>query len=166
MSIYRFLQGVALVAVASLALFVASGCGGSDSGASAVTVETGSLSKAAFISKADSLCKATRSKLLSEYTEYVKEANPTSSAEETEALEGLAEDVVLPDYEEMLGEIGQLGAPSADAKKVSAIIDAFERRLDEIERKPAELTATSTPFEKVAKLAVAYGLKGCAESLG
>jgi len=166
LSIWRFTQGFALVAVVLLALFVASGCGGSDSSASAVTVETGSLSKAAFISKADTLCKATNARMLGEYGAYLKKANPSSPAEEKEALAEVVKDVVRPDLEDMIGEIGQLGAPSADAKKVSAILRTFERRLEEIGRKPVELTATAYPFEKVTRLAIAYGLIGCAQSLG
>jgi hypothetical protein len=163
LSIHRFLEGVALVAVASLALFVASGCGGGDSGA---TAESGSLSKTAFIAKADSLCKATHNKLLSEYSEYLGEANPATPAEEKETIEGVAEDLVEPKYEELIADIDQLGAPAKDAERVSEILDALQRRLDEIASDPVILMRTATPFEEVSKLAVAYGLNGCAQSLG
>jgi hypothetical protein len=165
LSIRRFRQGFALVAVASLALFAASGCGGSGGGATGMSVETGSLSKTAFVSKADGLCKATHGRLIGEYAAYIKEANPASAAEEKEAIAGFFEDIVRPDYEELLGEIRQLGAPSADVKEVSAIIHAFERQLDALERKPIELVKNKFPFRGVEKLALAYGLKGCAESL-
>jgi len=163
LSIRRFRQGFALVAVVSLAVFAASGCGGSGDGASA---ESSSLSKAEFIAKGDAICKKTREDFEKSFEKYLKKANPTSTAERVEAFSGMVHDVLLPEYEEMIDEIDQLGAPSADAAKVSGMLGALQHRLDEISSNPALISASPEPFKAAAGQMATYGLKGCAESLG
>src|SRR5215212_6301463 len=56
--------------VAMAALLSAAGCGGSSN--DEVAVETGSLSKAEFIAKADAICKAARTEFLAEFTRFAK----------------------------------------------------------------------------------------------
>jgi hypothetical protein len=148
-----------------VALALVSGCGGG--GSDEISVTTGSLSKAQFIARADSICRAARSQFIREYSAFSRKHQiPPSKAGQRKLLGEIVETTLVPNYEPRFEEIGALGAPSGDEEKVSEFLTAFKRRLDEIREKPTELGANPYPFKGVAKLASAYGLSGCANSFG
>jgi hypothetical protein len=158
---------IVLTAAAIAALFpFAAGCG--DSGESSeVAVQAGSLSKVEFTKKADAICEATRNKFTSKYTALIQkyEAEPSSSAELRLVMDVIVETALLPNYERGIDEIVALGAPSGDEDEVEAFLNALRERLGEMEETPAKLGRSLTPFARAEKLAEAYGLTGCAESL-
>jgi hypothetical protein len=164
LSTRAFVLGVA-IAVAALA----TGCGSSGSGGSTesvgsgeITVETGSLSKADFITRADAICAQSRTELEHKYGAILK-VNGSSQG-------GVADEIVnealVPAYEQQIDEISALGAPSGDEKEVTAYLEAIQLGLEEAQANPAKTVQRLTPFGKAIIRAKAYGLKGCAESLG
>ncbi|HET7484402.1 MAG TPA: hypothetical protein VFJ64_03410 [Solirubrobacterales bacterium] len=157
-------RGIFGLAAALAVLLVATGCGSSDS--SAVTVETGSLSKAEFIAKADAICKAARSEFLAKYQQFIAAHQSEFEHRQNEAavLGEVLESVLGPNIEGQIEQIGKLGAPSSYAPQVEAFLEALQTRIDEAHGDPTGLTATATPFEKAEDAAKRAGMKGCSES--
>ncbi|MDX6602941.1 MAG: hypothetical protein QOF13_2143 [Solirubrobacterales bacterium] len=148
-------------------MLLVTGCGsGSGNSADAsggeVTVETGSLSKAQFIERADRICEENKQHFQKEYEAFVKAV--TSSPSPTEQIAKLAETIFVPNFEKDVEEISVLGAPRGDQKKVAAFLNALQQRLDEIREQPIILGKTQFPLAKATKMATAYGSTGCAES--
>ena len=162
----KYFFSISLFAAAVL-LFVGalSGCGTSGDDSGEVSVKTGSLSKAEFISRADAICTAARSEFNRQYVAFIqKHKPPPSKAGQIDWLDQIVETALLPTYEPRIEQIGALGAPDADAEDVSAFLNALSERLDEIKEEPTELSNGLQPFAKPVKLAKAYGLTGCVKS--
>jgi len=142
------------------------GCGGGGGSDGSVTVETGSLSKAEFISRANAICTAVRNQFSREYEEFVTNRRKGhSAATESAFLHETIEKLVVPDYEKrMIGGIATLGAPPAYAPEVTKFLEALKQRLVEIQDNPEKLIQTAFPFSSASKAAEAAGLKGCANS--
>lgn len=166
-SIQRFRQGFALVAVAVLAVFVASGCGGGDSSATAVTVKTGSLSKAAFIKKANDVCKSTRLRFEEETKAVLEKFSKTPPKPGDTGPElAYVEEVVVPRFSEQVTKLSAIGAPRGDEEEVSKILESLQGVVDLAENDSAgylEQIETGLPFKRPSRLATSYGLIGCAE---
>jgi hypothetical protein len=161
---YFFSIGLFAAAVL-LSVSAVSGCGTSGDDSGEVSVKTGSLSKAEFISRADAICTAARSEFNRQYLAFIqKHKPPASTAGQIDWLDEIVETTFLPSYEPRIEQIGALGAPDADAEDVSAFLNALSERLDEIKEKPTELTDSLHPLAKLVKLANAYGLTGCVKS--
>lgn len=165
LSIRLFLLFGAVAIAATLAF---AGCGGDNSSASVgeITVDTGSLSKEEFIKRADTICQAGRSRFNNEYAASLQKEEPGPSEAAQEAwIAGVVNKIFVPTYESTVKQINELGAPSGDEKQIAVYLDSVQQRLDELRAKPSEL-AGSAPFTKQQKLALAYGMKGCAGSFG
>jgi hypothetical protein len=145
---------VLIAALAALAF--AGGCGGSDGGG--VTVQTGSLSRAEFIERADAICEAVRTKLIAEYYQYLKKGAKPESPQE---LAGELLSILGPNLEREIRQISTLGAPSDYAPEVDAFLEALQERLDRANENPASLNATSSPFKQAEEAAKRAGLDGC-----
>ncbi len=136
------------------------GCGGSSS---QVDVQTGALTKAEFIERANAVCKAVRSNFTQDFANYYRDHPLNKAPSEEEWLEGIIETAVQPNYEiKMVKEIGAIGVPGEEKEEVVAFLEALRQRIDELKEKPAELNKTPYPFAKPAALAKKYGLDGCA----
>ena len=142
------------------------GCGGGGGSDGSVTVETGSLSKAEFISRANAICTGVRNKFTREYEDFVSSGRKGTSAQaESKFLDETIEKLVVPDYEEgMIGAIAKLGVPPDYAPKVTRFLETLKQRLVEIQAEPKKLIQTAFPFADASKAAEAAGLKGCANS--
>lgn len=162
------IRGVWLALAAVGAVLLAAGCGGGSSEAGAnggeITVETGSLSKAEFIKQADVLCEKSKGRLLSGFTNLVKESSGSQSGQPQS--KAIVDSLLLPTYEELIDEISALGAPSGDEVEVAAFLKALRKELDHASDQPSKALDRLTPFVRTIKLARAYGLTGCADSLG
>jgi len=152
-------------------LLLAGGCGGDDSSAGAdggeVTVKTGSLSKAEFAKRADQLCEQAEGKFRSKYIAFVK-ANTKGSKNPNESKnieKEIITTILVPNFQELVDQISSLGAPNDDKEEVTEFLTSLQRRLDELNEEPTGGLKNFTPFTKQVKLARAYGLTGCAESL-
>lgn len=153
----------ALVAT-SATLLAVSGCG--SSGGDSVTVQTGSLSKAAFIAKADAICKSARTEFLAKYSGYVSahKSDITNPQKQEAVLSEVLETLLAPNIEKQIEQIGELGAPSDFAPEVTAFLETLQKRLDEAQEDPAGLTSSATPFKEAEDAAKQAGMNGCAES--
>jgi hypothetical protein len=171
LSIRAFCIGVGAVALIALA-----GCGGSSQGSSGdqVSVEASSLSKAEFIEESDKICKELQRQYRQEFEAKAQDVSeelskaPQGAQEKlaTEAQATLVDDILAPSYERLVDQIGSLGAPSGDEEQVTAILRSIQLTIDELRAEPTKIADNLTPFEKASRLATAYGLDGCAASLG
>lgn len=158
-------RGISLLCTVLAALLFAVGCGsGSDDGD--IEVQTGSLSKAEFIEKADAICKAARTEFLAKYSSFVQ-AHKTefSDPQKQEALlEEVLDTLLAPNVEGQIEQISALGAPNGYATQVETFLNDLQIRLGEAQDDLAGLTATATPFAKAENAAKQAGMKGCSES--
>lgn len=159
------MRGFLLLAATGAALVLAVGCG-SSSGGSEVTVQTGALSKAEFIAKADAICKAARTEFIAKYTRFVTahKSELGDEQKEKELLGEVLESLLAPNVEGQIKQIGKLGAPSDYAPEATSFLEALQTRLDEAKEDPTKLTATPFPFKQAETIAGKIGMNGCAES--
>lgn len=164
-------RGIALLAAMLAGLLLLAGCGGSD-GSTTATVQTGSLSKAAFVEKADAICKAARTEFLSKYESLLKQHKAelfakNATKETQEAVIGeLVDTVLTPNIEGEIARIGKLGAPKSSAPEVTAFLEALQAKLEEAQDDQSVLGSTQFPFKKAEDIARRAGMYGCAESFG
>lgn len=175
---YRYflsIRGFYALAVALSALLLAAGCGSSGSsatdaegseGSSEVTVQTGSLSKAEFIERADAICESNRSQFSRSFEAFNRE-HPVgeSPASKLSWLNEVVDTVLMPIYEKQVDQLSSLGAPSGDEAQMAAFVNALQRQLDAIRDNPTLFAKTITPFKAAEGKARQYGLTGCAENL-
>lgn len=159
--------GRALLLFAALAtLSFAAGCGSSSS--DEIAVQTGSLSKAAFIKKADSICEASRADLLTKFFKFLKAHKAIASRNDPHAQKVVATEtvnsVLVPNVEREIKQISELGAPSDYAPEVTSFLNTLDEQLGEVRADPAAMSATATPFKQAADVAKRAGMIGCAES--
>jgi hypothetical protein len=154
-----------LVLVAALAavVIVATGCGSDSSADSAVKVETGSLSKAEFVKRANAICESVRTQFLNEYTAFYKKNEPKDESETLKVLTEATEKLIVPNYgTRMVNQIAALGAPEEMVDGVTEFLQTVEHQIEEFEEEPEILTETAFPFKASSQAAEAAGLKGCA----
>lgn len=157
------IRAFCLVGTTAALLLFASGCGGGSDGE--VTVKTGSLSKAEFVKRADTICKTARTQFTNEYTAFLKRNKSRISKANESALQSeLVDGILIPSFKKDVEEISTLGAPSGNVKGVASFLNGLQQRLNELHADPSELSARM--FAKPAKLAKAAGLNGCAGSFG
>jgi hypothetical protein len=160
-------RGRVLSLIATLtALLFAVGCG--SSGSEEVTVQTGSLSKAEFIKKADAICEAARSEFLAKLSRFFKVHEKTLVNDPAESKEVLLpevlESLLQPNIEGQVEQISTLGAPKDYAPEVADFLNALQDRMDKALENPPGFTTTPTPFVVAENIARRVALKGCSES--
>jgi hypothetical protein len=156
----------------SAALIVA-GCGGSGNSTNGdlgeVTVETSSLSKAEFMKRADAICKTNKAQLIHEYKLFVTSAlaeaksNSASKSDEKASQRKLVDTLVVPSFEKDIEEISALGAPKGDEQEITSLLDSLKKELERLQQDPSKVLDAS--FARTSKMAQAYGLSGCADSV-
>jgi hypothetical protein len=150
---------------AIVAAFSVAGCGGG--GGDSITVQTGSLTKAEFVTRANAACAAARIQFEKAFAQYDRTHELKNAPSEEAWLEGIIEKAVLPNYEQrMIDQISTIGAPAGEKQEVVEFLESLRQRLNELKEEPKELNKTPFPFAKTAALAKKYGFKGCAESFG
>jgi hypothetical protein len=160
-------RGGVLSLLATLAaLLVAAGCG--SSGSDEVTVQTGSLSKATFIKKADAICEAARSEFLAKLQRFLKDHQKILVSGDVEAKKALLpeilESLLQPNIEGQVEQISTLGAPKGYAPEVAAFLNALQSRMNKALENPPGFSTTPTPFVVAENIARRATLKGCSES--
>lgn len=161
-----FVLGVAIAVAA-----IAAGCGSSGSGGSTesagsgeITVETGSLSKADFIKKANAICEANQQEFQQKLALATK--NNASQSDPSAMATEMVDEGLVPIYEGQIEQISALGAPKGDEDLVAAYLEAIQEGLESAHANPIKTVQRLTPFGKAIVRAKAYGLRVCAESLG
>jgi len=144
--------------IGALASALIAGCGGSDDS---------SLSKAEFVKQGNAICdvgEVTKDNDLEAAMRAELRKNP--EWQPTRAYEEkLATDVALPPVSKMTEELRALGLPSEDADGASAIVEGYEKAIEEVKENPRSVTVSSEvedPFNKPGELAEKYGLGVCA----
>lgn len=133
------------------------GCGGGGSG---------SLSKAELIERGDELCADASANLGARIHNYGhqlgfahKRTGPTPKQEN-----GLITDVILPRFQAVAEELGELSPPEDEAAEFEEIVAGLEEAVAESETSPNVLRSVGNPFEEVKEKATAFGFEVCGES--
>jgi hypothetical protein len=172
------LPGRALLLVTVLAAaLIAAGCGDDDEDTTtaATTTETGAtgatgaaggepLSKPEFVRRADEICREGDRRIDQEAEDFFGglEQDPGSAE-----LEEFASEVVIPNIQQQLDDIRSLTPPEGDEDEVSAILDAAQEGLDELEADPSSIDEgpdAGGAFAEANRLAQDYGLKECGDA--
>jgi hypothetical protein len=160
---------VMAAAIAALLLVAVAGCGGSDSTGSVivgkVTIQTGSLSKGDFVEKANEICREARKKFDAHYQKLIAASESGKQKSQAALAKELIETAAVPDFEDEIHQIGELGASEDYAKEVGAYLNALKERLAEGQKDPLGLVSSGDAFGKATAMAKKAGLNGCAESL-
>jgi hypothetical protein len=131
---------------------VAVGCGSSNSS----TTTTSNLSKAEWIAKADSICKASNDATNAAGKKQFGNKQPTN-AQITAFVTG----TVIPATQKQLDQIKALGPPTEQGSQAEAVVNAAQAELDKVKADPSLITGKVNPFAQVNQQAQAYGLKVC-----
>ena len=137
---------------ATLIAALAAGCGSSGSN----STSTAALSKAAYVAKANAICKAGQQK--QNAAEQALGQNPSRAQ-----LTAYATDTAIPTIQTQIDQVKALGAPSGDEATVSKFLGLAQADLNTVKSDPNILvTGKSDPFADFAKVAHPYGLTACA----
>jgi hypothetical protein len=149
-----------LAAIGAVAAFVATGCGGDDDddGTTAATTGEGeALSKEAFVTAADGVCRQGDQQIEQEAEQQFGGGGEPSAKEQ----EQFFADTVLPNIQNQIDGIRALTPPEGDEEQVTAILDAAQDAIDESEQDPSVVTGGDDPFAEANQLAAEYGLTDC-----
>lgn len=161
------------LAITLIALLFVWGCGGDDNAdrtantGDQITVETGSLTKAAFVERADEICRARSERVEAQFNVFLKRHADlgSSQAEQGAAATEVVETIYLPAGEEQIDQISSLGAPAGDEQLVISILKAIRKGMEEAEDHPLRfvraLSIDYKPFAEAERLASAYGFTDC-----
>ena len=152
-------RGMIAIAVAlTVAALVVTGCGGrSDSSSTA----TGSISKAAFIKKADAVCQKGTERMQRAILVFLKQHKDVQRPNKAQS-EKLVGTAIVPSVKTELEELKALDAPEGDEERVDAIISALEEGLETAEDNPEAVVASSDAvFGISGRLAGEYGAEVC-----
>jgi hypothetical protein len=142
------LVGALMIAV------VAVGCGASGST---------SPTKAEFAQRADAVCGRAEEKRNAAVEAFAKKHSLGEGTPSKAVAEKLVTEAALPPFQDMTAQLAELEPPSGEEDQVKAIVEGFERAIEEVEEDPSSALAGSVdPFSKVSRAASSYGLKTCA----
>jgi ABC-type lipoprotein release transport system permease subunit len=145
-------RAIVTAIAATLIVGLAVGCGSSNS----TTTSTAALSKSAYLTKANAICKAGNEKQQADQKALGK--NP-SQAQITAYVTGTQ----VPDIQSQIDQVKALGAPSGDEAVVNKYLATAQADLNKIKSDPSlAYSAKSDPFADFAAIAHPYGLTACA----
>jgi len=136
-----------LALLATVAL-VGAGCGGDDEEAEALT-------KAEFIEQGNAICAEGNKEIEAAAQEFPDE--PSESEVET-----FASDTLVPNIQEQIDGLRDLGPPEGDEDTVEEITSSAQEALDQVDEDPQLLLSSDDPFNEANDLAEEYGLEECA----
>jgi hypothetical protein len=145
------------------------GCGGDDakqdtgSTTTATVAATAPLSKAEYISRANTICRATREKLAAEGAKFRTAATKTATLPPPAKIREFVTKVSLPGYERMLEQMRELTPPQRDKRTIVAYVVSLSNAIKTVKAnvpKYAQADAVD-PFDDANARAVSYGMKDC-----
>lgn len=171
------IRGLFAIALTAFALLFAAGCGDSNDSATGssndgggstptveeITVDTGSLSKAAFIKQANAICRKATEKFQTGLQKVFEESgnNPRKPTETPREIEFYEEDFAQI-YETQIDEISALGAPKGDEQEIAAYLEGVQQGIAEAAEDPEtfneEFLQAQGSFKATRPLTQAYGL--------
>jgi hypothetical protein len=144
------------IAVVALAALVAGcGSGGDDS--------TVTVTKAQYTKKADAVCVKNSGAITQRFHAYVVKFEKENKKEPgTGQHVMIAEKVLLPGFQTEAEELRELDAPAEDEEQITAMLDAFEKGIEEGEENPKPFVIKGSPsFRRALDIATKYGLESC-----
>ena len=151
-----------MVLAALIALVaIAAGCGGDDDGGG---VASGSLTKAEFVKRVNDMCESNRQGQLKDVQAYA--AGKGAGLPPGELYAAVNRDLLLPQVEEEIETIEELGAPEGDEAKIEAFVTAQRRGIEEASKiqSISEDEQVRRYFRPASELAREYGIDECANS--
>jgi hypothetical protein len=152
---------IALIATVVAAALLVSGCGGGSDDSSSVS----SLSKKAFIVKADAICQKGSERMQAELFKVLRKDKVNGKLKKPSLAdnEKFIVTVLVPSLKREIAELKALGAPEGDEERVDAIVAALEEGLETAEGNPEAVAAGSSDmvFGIPSRLAGEYGLAVC-----
>jgi hypothetical protein len=147
-----------LVALSLVALALAvAGCGGSGAGSSTQTSAAmqASISKAAFLAKANAIC--VRGNAASKAARALLGASPSE-----EQIVAFVRRTEVPAVQAQIDQIRALGAPAGDGATIKKMLDVAQQAVSRVKVVPTILTTGEDVFAPFAAIAHPYGLTSCA----
>jgi hypothetical protein len=142
----------ALLAVASIV-----GCGSGED----PSTTTGAVSKAAFVKKADAICKQGIERMQRQIFAELRTKNGIRKPRPSE-YEALVGKIIVPSVRTEIHQLRALEIPDGDEERVDAMIGALEEGLETAEDNPEAVAASSdVVFGIASRLAGEYGLTVC-----
>jgi hypothetical protein len=149
---------MALLAVLALAVFAA-GCGGGDDSDDS----TASITKSEFLAQGNEICKKGNQEIDSDFEAFAEENDLKQNQNLTDAQATEAsETILIPNVQDQVDQISELGAPEGEEAQVDAILVAAQEGIDELEADPTAIQGNNDPFAEANELARDYGLTACA----
>jgi hypothetical protein len=146
---------LAIVAVLAVVSIVA-GCGGGDSGTT-----TDAISKAAFIKKADAICKRGTERMQRKILAVLRTKNGIRKPRPSES-KMLVGEIIVPSVRTEVQALRALEIPAGDEDRVEAMIGALEEGLETAEDSPQAVASSSdVVFGIASRIAGEYGLTDC-----
>src|SRR5436305_4254633 len=150
-------RGAFAMATMVIALAMA-GCGGGSDSSSATT---GSISKAAFIKKADAVCQKGTERMQRAILVFLKQHKDVKRPNKAQS-EKLVGTAIVPSVKTEIKELKALEVPEGDEEHVDAIINALEEGLETAETNPEAVVGSSDAvFGISGRLAGEYGATVC-----
>lgn len=126
------------VVVGLLSIGIVAGCGGDEA-------TTATISKAAFVKQADSICAKTQEQLKADQlkmeAEYYKRegkdvsGKPANNGLEVSLIQDLVENSLVPSMKAQLADLEALGAPADDEEAISTMLENYSGGIEEVEEK-------------------------------
>jgi hypothetical protein len=151
-------RGTIAIAVALAVAALLAGCGGGSGDSSAAG---GSISKAAFIKKADAVCQKGTERMQRAILSFLKQHKDVKRPNKAQSEE-LVGTAIVPSVETEIEELEALDVPDGDEDQVNAIIGALEEGHETAEDNPEAVVASSDAvFGIFSRLAGEYGAEVC-----
>jgi hypothetical protein len=143
---------LALVAVLATAA-IAAGCGSSSDD----STSTSSLTKAAWIAKADAICRQGNQQINQAAHQEFGNRKPTRAQ-----IQQFTENTVITNTASQIDKIKALGTPTEQGAQADAVINSAEDTINKVKANPA-LLEQGDPFAQTNQMAKAYGMKVCGQ---
>jgi hypothetical protein len=140
-----------LVAALTCGLIVA-GCGGDDDDGGDGGAEA--LTKEEYVTQGNQICEEGNAQI-------AEDAEAIGDAPDQAASESFVTDSLVPNIQDQIDQLRDLGIPEGDEDQVNGMLDQAESALGEIEADPALLFDENDPFTEVNDELEEYGLTAC-----
>jgi len=135
-------------------MFALAGCGGGDE-----EEQPTSVSKVAYVKRADEICKETEKRQRKLLLQFQRENKGAGNS--PRVLEEMVTAAALPPLEQQVEELAKLPPPDKEAAKAKAYMAAVEKAVRDIRMEPGTLFAEPGAFTKALELAPEFGFKTC-----
>lgn len=153
-------RGLFAVLIGVLAIAaIGAGCGG---GGESDATAGDQQSRPVFLKKGNAVCLRNWEEVKDDFNKFLKAHGGSKAAfADIDSITEYVDTVVIPNKEQLLDELRELGAPSGDEEKVDAIIAAYEEGIDVAEEDPERAAVGEGVFWYAADLAKKYQLRNC-----